>query len=174
MKTIRTLFIEALRRRKQRNFKNFYIAIDVHGTIFKPTKWTKIDPETNEEIEENNLKYIPEFYTLAIHVLRILTANENCKLILWTSSKQDKVEMYKTFLEDNDVKVAYINENPDFKENTYSDFSNKFCFDILLDDKAGFDPETDWFELYRLLTETDWDSFYTSLNTIYTDPKYLG
>lgn len=166
MKTISQLFIHALHKRKQRNYKYFYLTIDIHGTLFYPTKGTEISQDGSERILKIDDNEYVEIYPWAIPTLQILTQTDSCKIILWTSSKSDKIEVYQKFLEKNNVKIAYINENPDFIGNEYSDFSRKFCFDLLLDDKAGFDPENDWQELYKLITETDWESFYISLDTV--------
>ena len=42
------------------------------------------------------------------------------------------------------IKFDYINENPLEVNSELSDFSKKFYFNILLDDKAGFYPKEDW------------------------------
>ena len=166
MKTISQLFLEALRKRRERHFQYFYLAIDVHGTLFYPSKQTKIDQNGSETILKIDQSDYMAIYPWAIPTLQILTQTNSCKLILWTSTKSDRVNVYRKYLEKNGVKVAYVNENPDFIGNEYSDFSRKFCFDLLLDDKAGFDPENDWHELFKLVTETDWESFYKSIDSL--------
>lgn len=44
-----------------------------------------------------------------------------------------------------------VNSNPDEKDTKTGDFSKKFYFNILLDDRAGFQPETDWLEICRII-----------------------
>ena len=46
-----------------------------------------------------------------------------------------------------------INNNPEFKKTDICDFTEKFYFDILLDDKAGFEGEKDWKDIYNFLIE---------------------
>ena len=43
-------------------------------------------------------------------------------------------------------------ENPEIESNRYANFTKKFYYDILLDDKAGFEPN-DWFEIYNFLSK---------------------
>lgn len=47
--------------------------------------------------------------------------------------------------------VAYFNVNLDCQNTLTGDFTRKFYYDILLDDKAGFEPEKDWKEIYKML-----------------------
>lgn len=162
MKSITELFSDALRRKKERNFPNLYIALDLHGTVFKPSRRTEISNNLEKVVSLEDSEEIA--YPYALQVLRLLTASDTCKLILWTSSPKYTIDSLKNFLEFHGVKIAYVNENPDYKRNTYADFSKKFCFDILLDDKAGFDPENDWKLLWNYLNDMDWRKFYVSDN----------
>jgi hypothetical protein len=50
----------------------------------------------------------------------------------------------KQWLKDNWINIDYINSNPDVVNTEYGDFSRKPYFNIIIDDKAGFEPETDW------------------------------
>ena len=51
----------------------------------------------------------------------------------------------------NDIKFDYLNENPEcLTESHQGDYSKKFYFNLLLDDRAGFDYTTDW----NILVET--------------------
>ena len=66
-----------------------------------------------------------EFYPYAKEVLRLLSIKKDYSLILWTSTYHDKIEC--------------------FDEKTY--------FDIGIDDKFGFEPETDWEEIFYYLNK---------------------
>jgi hypothetical protein len=48
------------------------------------------------------------------------------------------------WLASHGIHVDHYNCNPDEKNTPYADFSLKPYFNILIDDKAGFDPNTDW------------------------------
>ena len=46
------------------------------------------------------------------------------------------------------IEFSYINENPEVAGKTeWGDFDTKMYANVLLDDKAGFDPEEDWHAL---------------------------
>ena len=112
-----------------------YIAVDLHGTIFAPHKGKK-----NKDI----LKYIP----FAKEALQQLSKNEDIKFILFSSTYEENSQKYIDKLASDGVKIAYFNENPEVESNEYADFSKKFYFDVLIDDKCGFTDE-DWKEIYQ-------------------------
>lgn len=158
MKDVKTLFEDALKKNRERGYSTLYIAIDVHGTIFYPSKKTEMlmcDGSTtpSEQVFNIGVKTEYGFYKDALKCLEMLSARADVKIILWTSAL-DTYHLLKT-LKWNGVKIEYLNDNPDFKCNEYADFSKKFYFDVLLDDKAGFEPETDWTKIM----EVDFDKF---------------
>ena len=56
------------------------------------------------------------------------------------------------------IEFDYINENPECKDTALCSFAQKFFFDILLEDKAGFVGETDWIEIQdALIRMGEWD-----------------
>jgi len=137
---INKVFDNAFKRAEEKNWDYIYILIDVHGTIFKPSY-------LNEE------KY--EFYPWAKEVLQILTKNPKIKLILWTSSTYIAIFNYtKVFLQ-NDIYFDYVNENLEVERQPTDpetlDLSSKYYFNVGIDDKFGFEPETDWKLIYDYL-----------------------
>ena len=48
----------------------------------------------------------------------------------------------------------YVNENPEVGNSSFQDFNAKLYFNIGIDDKFGFDPETDWLKVIEELTFT--------------------
>ena len=135
-------FDNAYERAKEKNWDYIYILIDIHGTIFKPSY-------LNEE------KY--EFYPYAKDVLELLTLFTNTKLILWTSSSEYAIFDYKIVFERNNIKFDYVNCNPEVERQKTDpktlDLSSKYYFNIGIDDKFGFEPETDWKEIWEYLTK---------------------
>jgi hypothetical protein len=125
------------RREKQLSGKwtNLYWCIDLHGVIL---------PINREH------KDIMEPYAKSIETLHHLSSLDNQKLILWTSTSNERIESVIKWFLNNDVQFDYFNKNEDCVSKEYADFSGKFYFDILLDDKAGFDPET-WHDIYGLI-----------------------
>ena len=54
-------------------------------------------------------------------------------------------------LSEYNIKIDFFNNNPEAKNTEYGDFTVKPYYNILLDDKAGFDPEEDWRIIYNFL-----------------------
>jgi len=123
-----------------------YFCIDLHGTIIPSGKGS--DDKTDEE----------KFYPYALEVLQWLSRRKDIFLILWTSTPADRLVSVKEFLKFNSIKFDYFNENPHALNTPRSDFNKKFYFSVLLDDRAGFEPETDW-KLIKdeLIAIGEWD-----------------
>lgn len=136
MKTISQTFDNALDIKKRRSHSYLYICIDIHGTI--------ITPEYNKENEG------ARFYNYALDVLKYLSGREDVILILWSSSyKIPAYKLMKQLHSEHNIWINFYNENPMEKNNDICDFGSKFYFSVLIDDKAGFDPENDWLELKK-------------------------
>jgi len=118
--------------KEDKGWPEIYICIDLHGTIIPSGR------DSNDQTDKM------EFYEGAEEVLQLLTARKDIKLILWTSTPSDRAEIVLKQLADNGITFDYFNENPHAKNTPRSDFGKKFYFNILLDDRAGFEPETDW------------------------------
>ena len=156
MKDIRKLFRDAISRLKERGHDTLYVAVDAHGTMIKPSKQTVMmaadGADKPEEVECScGVTQEYSFYTDGIEVLRRMTTCPDVKLILWTSTQN--VTPLKMVCERYGIGFDYLNQNPDFQLTSYADFSKKFYFDIVLDDKAGFEPLKDW----KKLLEIDFD-----------------
>jgi len=135
---IRRTFVEL---RPKRNWNTIYWLVDVHGVII-PGSWRS----------ENNYDVIaPE----CIEVLQWITNRKDQRLILWTSSMKDEINEIVVWLWRNyGINVDYVNENPEEKNTEYADFSLKPYFNVLIDDKAGFEPEKDWAAVKQELTDS--------------------
>ena len=118
--------------KRERGWNKIYFMIDLHGTIIPSGK-------TVNDIEEETV-----FYPYAQEVLKYLSNKEDVILILWSSIPKDRAAKVLSWLEGNGIHFDYFNENPEAKNTKRSDFSSKLYFNVLLDDRAGFDPETDW------------------------------
>jgi len=131
-------FDNAFERAKYKNWDYIYILVDVHGTIFKPSY-------LNEE------KF--EFYPYAKEALQLLSKDPNIKLILWTSSTNQAALDYGAEFNRNKIYFDYLNCNPEVKRQPTDpetlDLSEKYYFNVGLDDKFGFEPEKDWKEIYE-------------------------
>lgn len=123
-------FDTALNKMKERNWDSISIAIDWHDTMCKSTYNT-------------NVAY--DFYPDALRTIKILSDDPRFNLILYTSSYFERcITFTEALFSEHEIRFDFINENPDIQNTEYGDFSKKFYYDILLDDKAGFEPYYDW------------------------------
>lgn len=120
------------------SFKCIYIMVDVHNTILRPTF---------------DKKETFEYFPYAKETLKLLSEKENIKLIMWTSSYDEKIQMYLQHFEENGIIFNFVNENKEYGNVSFACFDTKFYYDIGIDDKFGFDAEHDWKEIYTFLTK---------------------
>lgn len=112
----------------KRNFNHIYIALDLHETVFEPT-YSKGDFN---------------FYPGVLQSLKILNGYKELKIIISSSLlDEDKIKLLQ-FFKEHEIDILAINENPNELDTSYASFKEKYYFSILIDDKAGFDPLTDW------------------------------
>lgn len=140
MKSIDTIIDEVYRKKIERKWDTIYWLVDLHDTIIKST------------YVKDALNSIAYNWSLA--ALSMISKREDSKLILWTSSYEDYIIELVYYLKKRDITFTYINENPECKNTQSGDFSKKFYFNIILDDKAGFEPEKDWEIIFRKMGNT--------------------
>lgn len=130
MSNIISVIQKAKKRCDSEKWPKMYWAIDLHNTIIPSSSGTG--------------KNIKEFYPYAKETLQILSKRKDCCLILFTSTYPNIIgsQLDNWFLE-NGIVFKYLNENPECESTSKIDFSKKFYYDVLLDDKAGFDI-SDW------------------------------
>lgn len=119
----------AFKQKREKDWDYIYVAIDVHGTIFKPTYSKK------EKFE---------YYPLAKETLQMLCRRRGIKLILWSSSHPEMLEKYVKQLKKDKIDIAYVNENPEVSDTEIASFKQKFYFNVGIDNNFGFEPEEDW------------------------------
>jgi len=131
---------------KARGWTETYWCIDLHGTIIPSGK----GPDDNTDAEK--------FYPGALEVLQWLTRRKDIMMILWTSTPPSRLPNVLEFLKFYSIRFDYINENPHALNTPRSDFSKKFYFSVLLDDRAGFEPGTDWLLIKKeLIAIGEWN-----------------
>jgi len=129
------------KRFREKGYPNWYWAIDVHDVIFVGDY--KVDCE---------MRWIRD----AKRALKIIGMIPEIKVILYTSTRKDKTQEIINKIEtETGLKIFGVNENPDFKTDPggLCEFDKKFCFDVLLDDKAGFDGPNDWEPIIETLID---------------------
>jgi len=135
MKHVKKVFADKIKR----GWSKIYIAIDLHDTII----------EGKYNLNNDGANFFPN----SIEVLRDLSNRSDICLILWTASHIGPIRDILTIMEAQDVKFNYINENPECPNTELCDFNGKFYFNLVLDDKAGWDGSTDWFLFEETLRE---------------------
>ena len=135
----------AFRRKKEKGWPKVYIAVDLHDTVITGT------------YNRMNVGAVP--FPGAVEVLKRWTDREDICLILWTPSYLDAADAIRArFLTEHGVRFDLWNENTEVPSGDLCDFSKKWYFDILLEDKAGFEAATDWLKIKQTLIEIgEWD-----------------
>ncbi|AYB30920.1 hypothetical protein [Chryseolinea soli] len=122
---------------KERKWDKTYWAFDIHGTILRPTCQTGV--------------ISTEFYPFAKEVLQLLSTRKDIVRILYTCSYPNEIVEYVKYFEDHQIHFDHVNENPDVGAGAYGFYERKFYFNVLFEDKAGFDPLTDWEDVLKLI-----------------------
>ena len=123
-----------------------YHAFDIHGVISKP------DYRKTEKIGE---EFCINYYPYAKETLQYLTQNRpDMILYIFTSSYQTEIDRYMEQFESDGIHFKYVNENPEISEanGCFGNYDKKPYFNSIWEDKAGFDPEKDWYPLYKYFT----------------------
>ena len=124
---------------KERGWDRTYWAIDLHGTVIKPNY-------RDDELPT-------DFYDHALESMRLLTDRSDVRLIMYTCSWPEEIERYVTKFKAEGVHFDHINKNPEVESKGYGHYEDKPYFNILLDDKAMFDPDVHWQEILRAMPD---------------------
>lgn len=146
MKTWKQIIDDTHVQMKERKWNTIYWSIDLHDTV--------ITGEYNKFNHGSTLLPGAKKVLDYLHTHRRIDVNGEFtriyKTILWTSSYiEAATDAVKLF----DLKFDYFNENPECLSGDLCDFSGKFYFNVLIDDKSGFDGKVDWEEIYQSLSE---------------------
>ena len=131
-------FDGAFKRMKDRNWEKIYVLVDIHDTVFEACYHEK------EEYK---------WYPFAKEALEIMSHAKQISLILWTSTYENVINDYVEYFKTNGIKFDYINRNTETENTSLSCFDEKTYFNVGIDDKFGFEAETDWEIIYNYLVE---------------------
>ncbi len=139
---IATAIRTAFERAERQNWWKLYIAVDIHGAIFPST-------------ENKNEQRI--FFPGALPALQYLSGRKDVDLMFFTCSHEEEITEVVSLLNRNGVKIAFINQNPEVINDARGDYRFKPYYNILIDDKAGFEPKEwkDVLEVFREFPEMD-------------------
>ncbi len=129
--------VNCLNHAKERKWDKTFWAFDIHGTILKPNY-------RRDSIST-------EFYPEAKEVMQMLSKRTDIVRILYTCSYPHEIEQYLEYFSKHEIHFHYVNQNPEIANGGYGYYQDKFYFNVLMDDKAGFDGDTDWIEIKKTL-----------------------
>jgi hypothetical protein len=138
MMGISKAFEAAFRRKREKAWDKIYIVVDIHDTILHACY-------ENEETYD----YLP----YARQALQVLSSRDDVCLILWSGCYPERLEAYCENFARDGIHFDYVNENPEVGNSSFQDFSTKFYFNVGIDNKFGFDPETDWVKVIEAMAE---------------------
>lgn len=120
----------AFAHKKSRGWAKTYWAFDIHGTILKPNFRRDL--------------ISTEFYPHAIEVMQSLSKRTDIVRIMYTCSYPHEITQYLKLFSDQDIHFHYVNRNPEVADGGYGFYKEKFYFNVLFEDKAGFSGDEDW------------------------------
>ena len=123
----------------EKQWEVVYYAMDIHGTMIYPNFQAGVVPK--------------DFYPHAKETLQLMSKVPQIKLILYTCSHPHEIDEYWDFFKELEIRFHHVNENPEVGNGGYGCFDKKFYTNVIFDDKAGFDPETEWLEVKALIEE---------------------
>lgn len=136
--SIEKSFDAAFKRMKERNWEKIYVLVDIHDTIF-------------EACYRNKEEY--KWYPYAKEALDIMSHAQEISLILWTSTHKNIIDEYIGYFKNNGIRFDMVNVNTETQNTDLSCFDEKTYFNVGIDDKFGFEAETDWKITYDYLVE---------------------
>ena len=131
-------FMKAFTRKAEQGWEKIYVLVDVHDTIMKGM-YSKDEPWL--------------WYDWARLALKMMSVRDDICLILWTGSHVETVNAVTKTLEKRGIYFDYINENPEVKDTDFYCGDRKIYFNVGIDDKFGFEPETDWKEIVMFMSQ---------------------
>ena len=135
---LKKAFDAAFTRMREKNWEKIYVAVDIHDTILRACY-------DDEEMYD--------YFPFAKDALRMISLRKDICLILWSSCHREKLMEYASHFLDDGIRFDYINENPEVDNTHLQNFDEKLYMNVGLDDKFGFDAETDWEVICHLLEE---------------------
>jgi len=136
---------------KEHHWFETYWFLDLHGVISIP--------DYRKSVKEI------VYYKYCKETLQFISKNRpDIIMILFTSSYPDEIKIYLDILEKDGIHFKYINENPEISDanGSFGCYDKKPYYNVLIDDKASFNPETDWKPIYE----------YFKKNKYKPDPKW--
>ena len=132
--SIERAFERAFEKKEKRGWDHIYVFVDIHETIFVPTYDKK-----------ESYEYYPE----AKMALQMMSKREDIVLGLYTRTYPAIIAKYLEKFEEDGIHFELVNDNSMETSTSYADFSKKPYFNVLIEDNAGFEGETEWHDVIR-------------------------
>ena len=68
-----------------------------------------------------------------------------------TEKNWEKMNEYRAHFAEEGIHFDYANENPEVGNTSFQNFEAKLYFNVGIDDKFGFEPETDWIKVIETI-----------------------
>jgi len=135
MGILKSIQVNHFEYKVKRNWDKTYWFFDIHGTILKPNYQYGNTPK--------------DFYPYAVETLQLLTKLPDVEMIIYTCSHPHEIREYIKLFSDLGITFKFVNENPEVPTQVdgYGCYDKKPYMNVLFEDKAGFDPETEWKEV---------------------------
>jgi hypothetical protein len=122
-----------------------YWLFDVHGVISRP--------DYRKETKEIN------YYPYAKETLQFITKNRpDIIMIMFTSSYPEEIKIYTDIFKKDEIHFKYVNENPEISDSKgcFGYYHQKPYYNVLFEDKSGFNPELDWKPIYEYFIKSSY------------------
>jgi len=126
---------KAYRTAEKKQWNKIYWAIDLHDTCLKST------------YGKNNYEFLGP---VVIEALRLICSRPENVLIIWSAVFADEEPLIVEFFAKEGIRIDFFNHNPVIQNTATGNFDTKFYFNVLVDDKAGFDWTQDWQKIIDL------------------------
>lgn len=139
MGILKSIQVNHFEYKEKRNWDKTYWFFDIHGTILKPNYEYGNTPK--------------DFYPYAVETLQFLTKLPDVEMIIYTCSHPHEIQEYIKLFADFGITFKFVNENPEVPTQVdgYGCYDKKPYMNVLFEDKAGFDPETEWQEVLEFM-----------------------
>ena len=127
----------AFNRKIEKNWEKIYVIVDIHDTILRACY-------ENEETFD--------YFPYAKEALQLMTNRDDICLILWSGCHEEQLDNYRKHFAEEGILFDYSNENPEVGNTSFQNFEVKLYFNVGIDDKFGFDAETDWVKVIEVVS----------------------
>jgi len=128
---------------KEAGYKYMVIAVDLHGTMLNTKQFNETQGKFLEKIEAS-------LFPKAIKALQAMSAHESIVMYVYSGTKKSKLKKLVKHLSKK-YGISLDTRYHPMTQHSSQSFKTKPYFNILLDDRAGFDPAKDWVEIIEFI-----------------------